>query len=346
MPNIKVLKNPGYLYDLNYLFYLKFNKELCIESVEKSRRDEAKAYFTHISTLFGDISDDLFVFYHADESGRCFMITYFFDPYKNQFATNFDFTFLKNKLTDVDNLIKGLIRFYFTDFPQERLAECLESREKLFSAIKESSYDNEKKCRLYEFFHSPLPYIQMLQSELIEKEILLTSYYQEHYNLILTAHNNTSIEVLSQSIKGEKDFTFIKDEGKTLFTSYCLLHKYWMKYFFIPEGVIYFLGYDYAAGMHAYLEQIKTPPLENLCAALGEKSRIQILDHLLKMGEATCKDLEKIFDFSGSTAYHHITILSKIGAVKVRNEGKTIFYSVNKPFFDTVRNLLAKYSKN
>ena len=39
----------------------------------------------------------------------------------------------------------------------------------------------------------------------------------------------------------------------------------------------------------------KTTPLEDLCGALSETSRIQILKLLLERKEVTCKDLEKIF---------------------------------------------------
>lgn len=33
MPNIKVIKDPGFLYDLNYLFYAKFNTQLCVDEL-------------------------------------------------------------------------------------------------------------------------------------------------------------------------------------------------------------------------------------------------------------------------------------------------------------------------
>ena len=60
--------------------------------------------------------------------------------------------------------------------------------------------------------------------------------------------------------------------------------------------------------------------------------------------EVTCKDLEKEVNFSGSTAYHHISLLTKAGAVKVRNEGKTIYYSINKEFFNTLVEQLKEFS--
>jgi len=85
-------------------------------------------------------------------------------------------------------------------------------------------------------------------------------------------------------------------------------------------------------------------PLAVICSALGETSRVEILNLLLEQKEVTCKDLEKFFKFSGSTAYHHISLLTKVGAVKVRNEGKTIYYSLNKKYFNMLREQLKVFS--
>ena len=119
-----------------------------------------------------------------------------------------------------------------------------------------------------------------------------------------------------------------------------------MQLFFIKEGAVYLLGYDYVSVISAIVKAKKTHSLEDLCGALSETSRIQILRLLLERKEVTCKDLEKIFNFSGSTAYHHITLLTKIGAVKVRNEGKTIYYSLNRKYFDIMRAQLKVFSND
>jgi len=347
MPNIKVLKDPGFLYDLNYLFYAKFNTQLCVDSLADETKKEAyKKYLEETLKNFGDISDDLYVFYHAIKNGRCFITTYYMDPYKEHFPADFNFKFFKNLLSDTDGMIRNLIRFYLYDLSEEVLEECLSSTEKLFSYIKASKYTSEEKSKLYEFFINPAPYFQTLQYELIEKEILLSAYYKDNYDKIIEAHNNTTFEVLCQPVTGEIDLSFLNDNDQVLYTSYCLLHKYFMKLSFVREGVVYLLGVDYTSIISALVKTQKKQPLEDLCGALSETSRIQILKLLLERKEVTCKDLEKTFNFSGSTAYHHITILTKIGAVKVRNEGKTIYYSLNRKYFDMMRAQLKVFSND
>ena len=347
VPNIKVLRDPGFLYDLNYLFYTKFNRQICIDNISDERKkEEYKLHLDKISDFFGEISDDLYVFYHAIANGRCFMTTFYMDPYKNRFISDFDFKFFKNLLSNTGKVIKNLIRFYLYNLSEEEFDVCISSTPELFSYIKQSKYSDSEKSKLYEFFINPTPYIQALQYELIEKEILLSNYYKDNYDKIIEAHNNTTFEILCTPINGEKDFSFLEDNEQTLYTSYCLLNKYYMKDIFMQEGMIYLLGYDFASAISEYVEKSKKPLLKDLCNALSEESRIQILKLLIERREVTCKDLEKIFSFSGSTAYHHITLLTKIGAVKVRNEGKTIYYSLNRDYFDTVIDNLKVFSNN
>ena len=175
---------------------------------------------------------------------------------------------------------------------------------------------------------------------------MLSAYYKENYETILEAHNKTTFEVLCENLKDISDLSFLRDEEQSLFTSFCLLNKYLMIISFVNEGVIYLLGCDYVSIISELVKAQKTQPLEDLCSALSETSRIQILKLLLDRNEVTCKDLEKAFNFSGSTAYHHITILTKIGAVKVRNEGKTIYYSLNRKYFDIMREQLKMFSND
>jgi len=345
MPNIKVLKDPGFLYDLNYLFYAKFNTQLCVDNLaDETKRDDYKKYLKEMLQHFGNISDDLCVFYHAIKHEHCFITTFYMDPYKDQFATNFDFKYFISMLSDTEQLKKNLIRFYLYNLSEESLEECFSSNEKLFSYIKKSEYSGEVKSKLYEFFIDPTPYFRTLQYELMEKEILLSNYYKDNYDKIIEAHNNTTFETLCENVKDVRDLSFLQTEDQNLYTSFCLLNKYYMQLFFLADGAIYLLGFDYESIINALIKAQGERPLAVICSALGETSRVEILNLLLEQKEVTCKDLEKFFKFSGSTAYHHISLLTKVGAVKVRNEGKTIYYSLNKKYFNMLREQLKVFS--
>ena len=64
MPQIKLIKEPGYIYDLIYIFYLKFNFKLCAETFDGYNKQlDTVRYFDEILKRFSDIPDDLFVFF-------------------------------------------------------------------------------------------------------------------------------------------------------------------------------------------------------------------------------------------------------------------------------------------
>ena len=275
MASIKVLKEPGFIYDLNFLFYAKFNTQLCVDSLpDAAKRESYKKHLNDILSRFGAISDELYVFYHANANGNCFMMADYIEPYKDRFTSDFDFKYFEGLLSDTDVLVGDLIRFYLHELSEEEYEECRSSVTTLFSRIKASDHTDEEKSKLYEFFIDPEPYIMALRHELTEKEIHLSAYYKENYQLIIDAHNDTTFDSLSDRVKDITDLSFLSTGDQVLFTSFCLLNKYCMYMFFVPDGVVYMLGYDYGSVISAVAKHRCGCPLDDMCAALGDKSRI------------------------------------------------------------------------
>ena len=345
MPQIKLIKEPGYIYDLIYIFYLKFNFKLCAEAIDVYNKQlDTVRYFDEILKRFSDIPDDLFVFFHALENGRCFLAANYFTPYKDLFSTTYTFQFLQNQLSDKNQLIRNLIHFYFYDLDEDEIERCAASQQHLFSHIKQSEYSSEEKSKLYEFFIHPDPYIQLLQYELMTKEFTLSKYYENNYQKIWDIYNQTTFEILSEQIKDISTLNFIKEENQSIYVSYCLLNMYCIDIVLIPEGVFTILGRDYLTSVALNKAPKSSFNLQEFGHACSEESRVKILQFLLEREEITCKDLEKEFSFSGSTAYHHITMMLKIGLLKSRNNRKTILYSLNRQYFDGIIEVLNKFS--
>lgn len=202
MAQIRLLKEPGYIYDLLFIFYLKFNTKRCFDAFNiNEKQSETIQYLNDILDQFSDIPENLFVFFHAIENGRCFMTTQYFNPYKEQFTTTFNFKFLQSELLDSDRLIRKLIRFYFYELSDEAVEECMNSKTAIFLQIKDSKYSFEEKSRLYEFFVTPEPYLQTLRFELMAKDFMLSQYYEKNYQKILKIYNETTFEILSENQK-------------------------------------------------------------------------------------------------------------------------------------------------
>ena len=191
MPQIQLLKEPGYVYDLNFIFYLKFNLKRVLDKLpDEVERAEAVKFYEDILARFADVPDNLYVFYHAGDNDRCFMTMHYIAVYSEKFTSDFNVKFLLHELNDQARLIRNLLRFYLYDLSEEEIETCIQSQVHLFSRIKDSGYSDTVKSRLYEFFVDPGPYIQSLQYELMHKDVLLDEYYKENYQKILNLLNH------------------------------------------------------------------------------------------------------------------------------------------------------------
>ena len=333
----------GFLCDLYFVFYLKFNYQMVLQNNSKYNKElEFTELYKEIQLRFGEIPEDLYVFFHSiGMPNDTFLQRCYLKEYEHDFIKKYNIEYLQQDLADYDQVIKNVICFYFKGINDYELAECLNSKEALFERIKLSKYSTEEKLKLYEFFVNPINYILLLRCTLTAKQSLLNEYYQEHYKNIIDAYDPTVLDMLNEiGANGERGD--IQDNRKG-YVSYCLLDCLHFDFISDIDACLYILGVKYKYSMDINAENSESC-LERFCSALCEKNRVDILDLLLKQNEVTCKELERFFDFSGSTAYHHISIMNKAGIVKTRNEGKVIFYSINRNFVNEVIDHLKNFN--
>ena len=174
---------------------------------------------------------------------------------------------------------------------------------------------------------------------------MLRKYYQENYERLMKATAENDYPTLCQYLSGaDIDLRFLEDTEPPVYISYCLLNRRHIFYAAIGESVYLQLGVDYRKGIDTLSQKDKLVDLREFGNAIGDVNRMQIVELLLQRDTIVCKDLERIFDFSGSTAYHHITVLYKAKVLTTHNEGKTVLYSLNRPYIDGVIKALGKFS--
>lgn len=70
-----------------------------------------------------------------------------------------------------------------------------------------------------------------------------------------------------------------------------------------------------------------------LFKALSDETRIDIIRHLLHNGkELSCRELLDKFPLSQPTLSHHFNKLTDVNILKVRKEGASHFYSIDKQY--------------
>lgn len=75
------------------------------------------------------------------------------------------------------------------------------------------------------------------------------------------------------------------------------------------------------------LKSLKMEEVEQICKALGDSNRLQIIQMLSDGEKCGCKLLEA-FDITQPTLSHHMKILIESGLVNDRKEGKWHHYSL------------------
>ena len=342
MPDLKLIKNPGYVYDLFFIFYCKFNADLLPERMEADEKD--MEYFSKVLKLFDPISDDLYVFFRLAASKRCFFTVNYFHNYASLHTTEYDLAFLQKEISDYDGFIKNVIKHYFDELDASAVDECIKSKKYLFDVIKKSEYDERMKLKLYEFFIDPESYIRLLQYELMAKDIQLSSYYEKNYSSILEVYNNLNAESI------EEKFSFLahnmddKMNKSNICLSFCLLNKNLIQINYQPHATLYLIGIDYSAS----IERLKKKRIdiipEQFGAALSDSNRMKMLEMILEKGECTCRELEKALEIPASTAYHHVSTLERCGVVRARIVRKSMYYSIDRKYFAALMEYFKRFA--
>ena len=301
-------------------------------------------YFNHILSDFEDIPDELLPFFYLKENGKAFMADVYYESYKEEFAANYNLSTVQTALTNYEDVISRLIKFYFMDIDDQTLAECKNSIASVGRLIKESTYNDTVKSSLYAFFIDPVPVIQKLSYELMTKEFQLAQRYEKNFQKLTELQNQFNIEMVSEKWKLCKNQKCDLASFDNIYVSMCLINKNCLKSLFLSNKAILILGMDYAAILEYLISKNRMPELDVFGNAVAEKNRVEILDLIWRKQEITIKDIEQELGFTGTNAYYHLTLMIKAGMLKTRNQGRTVLYSLNKQYFDVVRDMLSKYA--
>lgn len=340
MPDLKLIKNPGYIYDLIFLFYYKYNVDLIPERFEANEED--MKYFSESFKLFEPISDDLYIFFRGASKKHCFFTSSFFHKYAKVLTTEYDLAFLQREMSNYDSFTQNVIKYYFEGLDDSEVEECMRSKKRLFEIIKGSDYDDKLKAKLYEFFIDPEFYIRLLQYELMAKDIQLSSYYERNYAKILDLYNELNYELLQERFAVLGHPKREDADEKNIYLSFCLLNKNLLQFKYHTHP-LYLIGVDYRCALEYFKKKHIDLIPEQFGAALSDASRVKMLEAILEKGECTCRDLEAMLGIPASTAYHHVSTLERCGVVKARSVKKSALYSINRKYFATIMEYFKKF---
>lgn len=336
MEKVEFLKQPGYIYDLFSLFICYYNKV-----DPNSEKNNEK-----MMSEFGSFPDELLPFFWMKEKNICFMTENYFVPYKEHFTTTYGLTEVQEALSAYDQTIQKMLLYYFPNLSEEECLKCIDSPIMVGRQIKKSNYSAEIKSALYAFFLEPVPAIQKLSYELMVKEFHLARFYESKLEMIMALQHDFDLDKFQKDLEKYTESQFEFSSFENSYLSFCI---YNVKTIFIHscnKDIILILGIDYNDALKDLLLQRSSLQLDLIGNALAEKNRIDILNLLLQEGELTVRDFERRLGLSGTNTYYHLSLMQKANVIQTRNQGRTIFYRINKRLFSSLCELLSQYSFN
>ena len=343
MKKVKFIKEPGYTYDLFFIFYLYFNQEHCTSSVVNFNRnnklEQDIAFYNRVLENFAPIPEELLPFFRVVDEGSCLMTKKFFDPYRDEFMSSFELSRVQEDLTDLKQVVANVVNYYFPD--EECIAEELPSLNTLNGWLKKSTFTAESKSSLYSFFIDPAPVVQKLSYELIAKEFQFSKWREKEYPRLMELQESFDLDMIIQKISTLPTQRWDMDKYDEFYVTFCLLNKNCIKAEFYGDKAVLFLGSDFEEILDQLWKQ--TPQLDTFGNALAEKNRVDILELILQEGEITIKDIEQRLGFTGTNAYYHLSLMIKANLLCTRTRGRTVLYSLNRRYFDAVMENMQKY---
>ena len=344
MSHIRFIREPGFTYDIFFLFILYFNKDYCMSNTinyDKSAQDTE--YYNDLLAAVGAIPEELALFFRLKEDEKCLMTKAYFTPFNAIFTSSYNLALVHDALTDLPQLTAAVIDFYFPD--KTACRDNPPSIMQISQWIRESTYSPGIKSGLYAFFIEPALMAQRLSQELSSKAMLVTRLHEKSSKRLTEQERLFDLEGLEKRLRRFKQYQNDISAFTDIYVSFCQLHKNCIYCEFYKDRIMLMLGHDYQDMADNLCRRKQMPELDVVCGALSEKNRIKILDYLEQREESTIQSIEQALGFTGTNAYYHLAIMLKANILRSRSKGRTILYSLNRSMFNDVTDLLDKYKQ-
>lgn len=232
------------------------------------------------------------------------------------------------KYFTVQQLQKALVEYYLiVDYNS-----C--SMSNLREGISKSSYSTDMKYHLTSFLLDPEYYVDLLNVHISSYANKVREYHQKHSYEI-----HEVMESLDESALNYIDESVLNDSRKERrYRSITLLAEYFFERRGLGmvednERVLFSVGPRWKEKLQQYLSHNDVNIL-SFGKIISEENRIKIIQYLLAHEEITIAEAVRYLKTSVTATNYHLNMMADAKMLRVRNEGRKLFYSLNREYFD------------
>ncbi len=234
---------------------------------------------------------------------------------------------------DAQTLALDVVRFYLPQF------DTMPEIENLARSVVTLDADENIKYYLLALCLSPQEGYEALCSAVSRRFKELKPLYAEGKAKIRQVRDRLDEKKIIASLREQTDVSGASPEAFTVGVT-LLAHNTAL---LIPSNsCALLLGSEFESSVKTGADNVK-PDIVLMGKALGEEKRIAVLRMLASEEEITSLTLQRRLKLSMTATHYHLELLQQAGMLNTRNEGRTIYYSLNRDFFALAPALLAEF---
>lgn len=341
----KYLKEPGYISDLIFLFCIYFNKKHILNSfVNYDKAKEDITFYNEIYNKIGLVPSKLALFFHFKIDTGCLISKYYLCKQADIFLEDEPVTVKRftELFQDTKRMTEAVNKFYFPKAEQEEMEQM--SLQDIAEMLETMDYSNDLKYQILNYYIRPEDTIQLLIDMMREKEPIVQEYYKKFEDTLQQMVEEFDIYQTIENLKRVPGRQYSLELFDPIYYSVCVLNKICVQFLYLETDVITLLGWDYPQFLAFLLHQSEEIELDLCGKILSEENRIKIIDRLLERGEITKAEVVNMLGISMTATHYHMDMMVQARMLTVRNEGRTMYHSLNRKYFDQVIDMLMKYS--
>ena len=284
-----------------------------------------------------DIIEDFLPLFYPNNGNVLFeqMIFDYIDQIKE---TDNSRTFLIDSILDFRILTNQIIKFYFKDIDISYSNGDLTSIQLMRSKINDLELPHEVKYYLMSFFLDPVVYTNNLIKSMVNIGLQICSLYDNQYKIIADLISSFTESTLSNIAESNKKYAI--DINKPIYYSFGILNPDAINFWKMNDIQILYFGSNYKKN----IKKDELINIEQLGRILADPSRVKILNYVLLNGPTTVSTVNRIFGYSGTTSYYHLSMMHKAGMLNISSNGRVLCYSVSRKYFNHVLTFFKKYT--